>query len=68
MHNGIVDTHLHIWDLKKVPIPWLAPGAPTPPGFDTSSFAKDYLPEDYQRDTGGRIVGAVYVPVSSADW
>jgi predicted TIM-barrel fold metal-dependent hydrolase len=68
MHLGIVDTHLHLWDLEALPYPWLAPDAPQRPMFDTSSFRGNYLPEDFKRDTGNHIVGAVFVQCECEDW
>jgi predicted TIM-barrel fold metal-dependent hydrolase len=69
MHLGIVDAHLHIWDLDALPYPWLAADASQrTTAFDTSAFRGNYLPEDYRRDTGDYIVGAVFVQCECEDW
>lgn len=68
MHLGIVDTHLHLWDMDALPYPWLAADAPQRPMFDTSAFRGNYLPEDFRRETGDHIVGAVFVQCECADW
>jgi L-fuconolactonase len=39
----IVDTHLHIWDLRRLRYPWLA---------DNALLNKNHLIEDYQRACG----------------
>lgn len=64
----IVDTHQHLWDLKKFHLPWIKPGAP---------LARDFTPADYATATEGlNVVKAVYMEVdlvpeqqqAEADW
>jgi len=63
----IVDTHQHLWDLKKFTLPWLA---------KNESLKNDYLPSDYAEATAklctfklggqslpGKIVKSVYMEV-----
>ena len=63
----IIDTHQHLWDLKKFKLPWLA---------KNESLNNDYLPKDYAEATAklctfkisgqalpGRIVKTVYMEV-----
>jgi predicted TIM-barrel fold metal-dependent hydrolase len=69
MHLGIVDTHLHLWDTDSLPYAWLAPDAPQREVmFNTASFRGNYLPEDFRRDTGDHIVGAVFIQCECDDW
>jgi L-fuconolactonase len=52
---AIVDTHVHLWDLKKFRLPWLQ-GAP--------SLDRSFLWEDYQRASEGlNVEKAVYMEV-----
>jgi|SRR5438105_4351369 len=62
----IVDPHMHLWDLEKLPYPWLT--APRAIGItgDVSPIAKTYLLDDYLRDVaaeGGswRVAKVVHV-------
>jgi predicted TIM-barrel fold metal-dependent hydrolase len=63
----IIDTHQHLWDLKKFTLPWLA---------KNESLKSDYLPKDYSDATAklcsfklggqslpGKIVKTVYMEV-----
>ena len=51
----IIDTHQHLWDLKKFRLPWIKPG---------SVLAKDYLMSDYLKATEGlNVVKTVYMEV-----
>jgi predicted TIM-barrel fold metal-dependent hydrolase len=51
----IIDTHQHLWDLKKFRLPWIKPG---------SVLAKDYLMSDYLKATEGlNVIKAVYMEV-----
>jgi predicted TIM-barrel fold metal-dependent hydrolase len=51
----IVDTHQHLWDLKKFRLPWIKPDAP---------LNRSYLPEDYAKATEGlNVVKSVYMEV-----
>ena len=55
----IVDTHLHLWDLRKLRLPWLRPGDP---------LCRDHLLEEYLREAEGlNIVQAVYMEVDVHD-
>ena len=55
----IVDTHQHLWDLKKVHPPWLKPGG---------ELTRDYVTDDYLEATRGlNVVKAVYMEVAVAD-
>jgi len=64
----VVDSHQHLWDLKKFRLPWTA---------GTPSLARDYLMSDYLTATAGiPIVKSVYLEVdvepaqqqAEADW
>jgi predicted TIM-barrel fold metal-dependent hydrolase len=63
----IVDAHQHFWDLSRNYHPWLCDPEPIPFRYgDYSALKRNYLPEDYQRDTRAwRIVGTVHV---EAEW
>lgn len=51
----VVDTHVHLWDLKKLTLPWIKEGDP---------YAKDFLIADYNAATKGQnVVKAVYLEV-----
>jgi L-fuconolactonase len=51
----IVDTHQHLWDLKKFRLPWIKAGAPLDKSFVTS---------DYLKATSGlHVVKTVYMEV-----
>jgi predicted TIM-barrel fold metal-dependent hydrolase len=53
----IVDAHMHLWDLEKIPYPWLTPPLPVGITGDVRSIAKTYLLDDYLRDSrdGGKV-------------
>jgi L-fuconolactonase len=51
----IIDTHVHVWDLKRLDLPWLGPP------LDRSYLAADYL----AGAEGLNVVGAVYVEVGA---
>ena len=54
----IIDTHQHLWDLRRVQLPWL-PSAP--------QLNRSYLPPDYARAAEGLgIVKTVYMEVDAA--
>lgn len=64
----VVDSHQHLWDLKKFRLPWTA---------GTPSLARNYLMSDYLSATAGiPIVKSVYLEVdvvpeqqqAEADW
>ncbi|MCM0021984.1 MAG: amidohydrolase family protein, partial [Tagaea sp.] len=50
--------HHHLWDLRRFPYPWLRPGSAPRPFGDHTPIMRDYLPEDYRRDTRGAGVSA----------
>jgi L-fuconolactonase len=51
----IIDTHQHLWDLKKFRLPWIKPG---------TVLAKDHLMSDYLKATEGlNIVKTIYMEV-----
>src|SRR5829696_3764649 len=54
---GIIDTHQHVWDLKKLRLPWLdKAGGP---------LNRDYSPADYAKAVEGlNVERAVYVEVA----
>jgi predicted TIM-barrel fold metal-dependent hydrolase len=55
----IIDTHQHLWDLKKFRLPWIKP--------DNTLLARDYLTTDYLKATAGlNVVKAVYMEVDVA--
>lgn len=51
MDFGIIDTHIHIWDLKKLTYPWLEKMQPI--------VNQTYLMSDYDKAIGGQKVDAV---------
>src|SRR2546423_1070372 len=51
----IIDTHQHLWDLRKLRLPWLE---------SVPALRRNFLPEDYERATDGLgVVKAVYMEV-----
>jgi predicted TIM-barrel fold metal-dependent hydrolase len=51
----IVDTHQHLWDLKKFRLPWVTKDSP---------LNRSYVPEDYAKAVEGlNVVKAVYMEV-----
>lgn len=64
----LVDAHHHLWDLSAARYPWLQDAVD--PGFflgDYSALRRDYLPEDYRRDTSRqRVVATVHVEAERA--
>jgi predicted TIM-barrel fold metal-dependent hydrolase len=51
----IVDTHQHLWDLKKFKLPWVKADSP---------LAKNYTLDDYRKATEGlNVVKTVYMEV-----
>jgi len=54
----IIDAHIHLWDLSRYPVPWIA-GIPL--------LNKTYLLEDFKAQSAGLgLVGMVYVQASWA--
>ncbi len=74
----IVDAHAHFWDLDAHYYPWLRDPAPMPFRYgDYSKIRRNYLPEDYRRDSRDfTVVGMVHVeaeydpqdPVGETRW
>lgn len=55
----IVDTHQHLWDMRRIRPPWLKPGNP---------LARSCVMEDYLEATRGlNVVKAVYMEVAVAE-
>jgi predicted TIM-barrel fold metal-dependent hydrolase len=55
---AIVDTHVHVWDLKQFKLPWLTADAP---------FARNFLISDYQEATKDcNLSKCVYMEVDVA--
>jgi predicted TIM-barrel fold metal-dependent hydrolase len=55
----IVDTHQHLWDLKKFHLPWVTKDSP---------LNHSYLPSDYAKATEGlHVVKSVYMEVDVAE-
>ncbi len=51
----IIDTHQHLWDLKKFRLPWIKSGSP---------LNRSYLPSDYDAAIKGlNVVRSVYMEV-----
>lgn len=51
----IVDTHQHLWDLKRLKLPWIEKG---------TKLDHDFVSEDYRKATAGlNVVKAVYMEV-----
>ena len=63
----IVDPHHHFWDLTRNRHPWLQDDPPVPFRYgDYQPLRSNYLPDDYDRASGGhRVVGTVTV---EAEW
>jgi len=61
----VIDAHHHVWDLAN-DLPWLK-GERIPFRYgDYSAICRDYMPDDYRKDTAGwPVVGSVYV---EAEW
>lgn len=64
----IIDTHQHLWDLKKFRLPWVKKG---------DSLDRNYLLDDYDKEVAGlNVVKTVYMEVdvdaaqqdAEADW
>lgn len=52
----IIDTHQHLWDLKKFNLPWVRRGDPL--------LYRDFLTEDYRETRGLNVVKAIYMEVA----
>ncbi len=51
----IVDAHAHFWDLDARYYPWLRDPDPIPFRYgDYGPLRRNYLPEDYRRDSRAR--------------
>ncbi len=65
LYSGeIVDTHLHLWDLKVLTLPWVASAT----GKAKDVLAHDHLLSDYAKATEGlKVTRAVYMEVDVAE-
>ncbi|MHB2169706.1 amidohydrolase family protein [Alsobacter sp. R-9] len=64
----VVDAHFHLWDLERLPYPWLAPDAPPRPFGDHRPIKSTYTPERYRADWRGvDIVACVHVQANCAN-
>jgi predicted TIM-barrel fold metal-dependent hydrolase len=63
----IADAHQHFWDLDRNYYPWLCDAVPKPFRYgDYSALKRNYLPDDYRRDSAKfRIVKTVHM---EAEW
>jgi len=63
----IVDAHHHFWDLQNNYHPWLCDEPPIPFRYgDYRALRRNYLPEDYFRDSSAfEVIASVYV---EAEW
>lgn len=63
----IVDAHQHFWDLERNPHPWLNGDHQVAFRYgDYSALKRNYLPEDFRRDTANQnVVASVHV---EAEW
>lgn len=59
----IIDSHVHVWDLSRQRLPWLA----DTDGTITHTYELDELASLYDRIPGVEFLGAVYVEVDSDD-
>ncbi len=66
-HLPIVDAHHHVWDLHRNYHPWLRDEPPIPFRYgDYRALRRNYLAEDYRRDTANyNVAASVYV---EAEW
>ena len=54
----VVDTHVHLWDTRKLRYPWLA---------DLPKLDRPHLLEEYREATGGLVVEAMVFMQCEAD-
>lgn len=60
----IVDTHLHLWDLERLRLPWVASAT----GHAKEVLAHDHLLSDFAEATQGlKVTRAVYMEVDVAE-
>ena len=66
-HIPIIDAHHHVWDLDRNYHPWLCDEPPIAFRYgDYRALRRNYLPEDYRRDSSSfNVVASVYV---EAEW
>lgn len=74
----IADAHVHFWDIESNYLPWLCDKAPRPFRYgDYGLLRRNYLPQDYLRDSEGfEVKRTVYVetewdpgdPVGETRW
>ena len=67
MPVAIIDPHQHFWDLSLRKHPWLCNDPPIPFRYgDYSAIRRNYLPDDYRRDSAGfNVVKTVHM---EAEW
>lgn len=54
-----IDTHHHLWDIANLRYPWLVDEPMVPFRYgDYSKIRRNYLPEDYRRDTARQNIAA----------
>lgn len=64
----LVDAHHHLWDLKQLHYPWLSRWRPDTFMRDYRPLMKNYLPEDYRRDSAGyKVLATVHCEAERAD-
>lgn len=57
----LVDGHHHLWDLGRLPYPWLRPEAPPRPFGDHAAIKRDYLLDEYLAAMPPELVASVHV-------
>ncbi|KTS76297.1 amidohydrolase [Pseudomonas oryzihabitans] len=66
--RALIDAHHHLWDLGRLDYPWLQ--GEGEPGFflgDYRALRRNYLPEDFQRDTASvRLLASVHCEAEQA--
>lgn len=58
----IIDTHLHLWDLNEISLPWLNGEGEV---LNRSYLLSDYM-EETEKNKEYEVVGAVYIEVDAA--
>jgi len=63
-----IDAHHHLWDLKAVHYPWLMEKGAARFFGDPTPIQKDYLIDDFRRDSGAEgFTASVHIQVGAAD-
>ena len=66
-----IDAHHHLWDLSRIHYPWLMARGEARFFGQPDPIRRDYLIDDYLRDTAGRIDRSVHIQVGARpqdDW